>query len=266
MPLPTTNLTLHLDASDTDTLFTTWADGGSHTGTPADGNAVQAWSRETDGSVNPAHATDGSARYPAYRSSTPLMLLPCLDFDGSDDQLQVVNDTNQTTYVGTSSFLGGQAKTILIAFYAESITDTAIGSHGLIGGDSSFGLCLRDVSGTKKVGAINNGGSDAVELTVSTATTHVACMRQDTSNIYLSVDGGAESSTASTFSSADSKITIARCFGSTVYNGRIGEIALYNAALTGSDLTDAIAYFRLKWQGVGGGSNSTSRRMLLGIG
>jgi hypothetical protein len=259
MPLPTTNLTLHLDASDTDKLFTTWVDGGSHTGTPADNGAVQAWSRETDGSVTPAHAAYSTAgREPLYRSGTPLMMLPCLDFDGSDDELRVVNNTNITSYINTGSFLGDQAKTILVAFWAESITATSadpLENHAVVGGSESFALTCKDVGGTPKLQFCNyDGGWDTAEQTIAAGTTVVACARHDTSNIYLRVDGGSDATTASGATGLwpNTYLNLGRSGGTSRFNGRIGELAVYNACLTGTDLTDAIAYFRAKWQGVGG--------------
>jgi hypothetical protein len=260
MPLPTTNLTLHLDASDTDKLFTTWVNGGPHTGTPADNGAVQVWSAEADGSVSPANAAyPTSGREPAYRSGTPLMLLPCLDFDGTDDELRTVNNASISDYLNSGSFLGDQAKTIIVAFYAESITSSnadPVENHSIIGGSESFVLSCKSVSGTPKVQFCNNdAGWDTIEQTIAATTTVVACARHDATNIYLSVDGGSETSAASGATSGwpNTYINIGKAGGGAVrFNGRIGEIALYNAALTGSDLTDAIAYFRLKWQGVGG--------------
>jgi hypothetical protein len=259
MALPTTNLTLHLDASDTDKLFTTWVDGGSHTGTPADNGAVQVWSRETDGSVTPAHAAYPTAgREPLYRSGTPLMMLPCLDFDGTDDELRIVNNTNIASYIDTGSFMGAQAKTILVAFWAEAVTSTSADPSELEGVVATSGDCnlsLKDVGGTPTLQFNNHDGSwDTVSKTVSTGATTVACARHDTSNIYLSVDGGSESSTASGATSGwpIAELRFGRGAGSVRFNGRIGEVAIYSAALTGTDLTDAIAYFRAKWQGVGG--------------
>lgn len=257
MALPTTNLTLHLDASDTDKLFTTWVDGGSHTGTPGDGSAVQAWSRETDGSVNPAHAAyQTGTTAPVYRSSTPLMALPCLDFDGSDDYMVVVGNATVNDNLGANNFVGLSAKTILLAAYFETIASTqtaAQDNDGVIGGASHFGIFVKDSGGTKKVmwTAYDGAWGDVVEQTITTGTTVVICARHDGTNLYLSVDGGSESSIANGATSAEaSAITIGRATGGTRMNGRIGEIAVYNAALTGANLTDAIAYFRQKWQGV----------------
>ena len=262
MPLPTTNLTLHLDASDTDKLFTTWVNGGAHTGTPADGNAVQAWSRETDGSLTPAHAAYNSGTTaPAYRSGTPLMLLPCLDFDGTNDEMRIVGDATVTDYRNDGLIFAASGKTIIVAFYAESITLTGgtDSCHSIIGNDSGyFNLYCRDEAGTKKLKFFNYDGTvNNVDQTITAGTTVVACARHDGTNVYLSVDGGSESSTASGASATwpNMSVWIGRANGGPgFFDGRIGEIACYNAALTGTGLTDAIAYFRSKWQGVGGGA------------
>ena len=260
MPLPSTNLTLHLDASDTDKLFTTWVNGGSHTGTPADGNAVQAWARETDGSVTPANAAyySGTGNSPAWRTTTPLMLLPCLDFDGTDDAMVLVNNDNVTSYHGSSNFFSTTARAILIAFRAESITTTnstaatAEDNHGLFCGSSHWRISLRNDGGQRKLQATAYDGAwKMAEVNVSENTDHVAVIRHDGTNLYVSVDGGAESSTAcGTIASDSAQVFIGRNANAVVYNGRIGEIATYN---TGGFPTDANAYFRERWQGVGGG-------------
>jgi hypothetical protein len=261
MALPTTNLTLHLDASDTDKLFTTWVDGGSHTGTPADNGTVQAWSAETDGSVTPAHAAYGGAvagREPNYRSGTPLMLLPCLDFDGTEDELRLVNNTNSTTYYNTGSFMGDAAKTIIFAAWPESITleqADPVENHIVVGTSNDFVVGFKIVSTVKKAFISNHDGAwKTVTVNATEGAANVVCARQDGSNLYISVDGGAESSVASgaTATWPSGELRIGRGSGSGRLHGRIGELAIYSAALTGADLTDAIAYFRAKWQGIGG--------------
>jgi hypothetical protein len=259
MPLPTTNLTAHFDASDADHLFKTWVDGGAHTGTPVDGEEVQVWKAEAGGSVQPLNAAYPSVgRAPVYRSSSSPMLLPCLDFDGSEDELRLVTDATNNSYYGTGSFFGSQAKTLIVAFYARSITGTSIGDHGIAGGsDGAFVLGCRDVGGTKKTYASNGDGNiDSVDATTVVDTTYVACLRHDATNLYLSIDGGAEVqvATGATSPFPESHFSFGRYFGSAVrFHGCISEAALYNAALTGTDLTDAIAYFRAKHQGVTSG-------------
>jgi hypothetical protein len=259
MPLPTTNLTLHLDASDTDNLFTTWGAAGAHTGTPADGNAVQVWRRESDGSLTPAqgvYTNSDTSRSPVYRSTTPLMLLPCLDFDGSNDQMAVCDNTSDTSNYGTSAFYGLSAKFIIFSVYFEAIDSTQaafLDRDGVIGGNARFMLHARNDGGTRKIYLANedSGGLDIVEHAVSLATTYVVCMRHDGSSIYLSVDDGAEVSTASGATVAEAAaFVIGRAGGATNFNGRFGEIAVYNSDGT-SQKADALAYFRAKWQGVG---------------
>jgi hypothetical protein len=259
MPLPTTNLTLHLDASDTDNLFTTWVDGGPHTGTPGDGGVVQAWKAESDGSVTPCNAAYYGGTAPAYRSGTPLMDLPCLDFDGTDDGMAVVSDTAVTGYRSSDQFFSTTARTILGAFYAESITATNAGAaggysnHGITAGEDKWYLNVYNSGGQRKLelGA-HDGSWKMVEVNISEATSHVFKARHDGTNLYLAVDGGAESSVACGTISGDSAVIFIGRGGDAVrFNGRIGELAYYNS----SDLTNAnsgVTFLRSKWQGVGG--------------
>jgi hypothetical protein len=255
MPLPTTNLTLHLDASDTDKLFTTWVNDGPHTGTPADGNAVQAWMRETDGSVTPATAAYNGGAAPAYRSGTPLMLLPCLDFDGTDDAMAICSDATVASYIGPSSFFSTTARTILVSFYGESITASNAGAaggysnHGIIAADDKWYLnCFNDGGQRKVQAGAHDGSWKMVAVNISEATNHVALVRHDGTNLYLSVDGGSESSVAvGTISGDATQIYVGRSGDAVRFNGRIGEVAFYSSNLTGTDKTNAITYFTDKW-------------------
>jgi hypothetical protein len=259
MPLPTTNLTLHLDASDTDKLWTTWVDGGPHTGTPGDGDLVQAWSRETDGSVTPVSAAYRNGNAPAYRSGTPLMLLPCLDFDGTNDGMRLTNDATVATLYSSDYFFSTTARTILGAFYAESITATNAGAtggysnHGIVSADDKWYVNCYNSGGQRKLqfGA-NDGSWKMVEVDISEAATVVFKARHDGTNLYLAVDGGAESSVAcGTISGNSAAVYIGISGDAVCFNGRIGEVALYDS----SDLTNAnsgVTFLRSKWQGVGG--------------
>ena len=258
MPLPSTNLTLHLDASDTDNLFTTWVNGGAHTGTPGDGDLVQVWRRETDGSVSPCNAAYKNSNAPAWRTTTPLMALACLDFDGTDDGMVLVNNVGVTDYLASNTFFSTTARAIVIAFRAEAITTTnstaatATSNHGLFSGDSYWGITLRNDGGQRKAQfAAYDTGWKMAEVNVSVDTDHVLCARHDGSNLYISVDGGAETSTACSTIGADTgQVFIGRSIDGICLNGRVGEVAIYNAS---AYPTDAIAYFREKWQGVSSG-------------
>ena len=253
--LPTTNLTLHCDASDTDKLFTTYNVSGVHSGVPADGGAVQVWDDEVDGIADIAMIYAASGTEPSYRSITPLMLNPCLDFDGSDDQLIAYNQIGTLTKV-LSDLITNSDFTLFVAFYAESITanTAAIYNNHVVFGDNGqyMGLLLRIVSGQAKVIAYNwDGNADSVEIDISVSTSYVARIRHTGGNLYLSINGGSESSVASGNTSVLTgapKVGFSSS-GSTYFNGRIGEFAVYNINLAGSDLNDATTYFTDKWIG-----------------
>jgi hypothetical protein len=117
MALPLSGLTLHCDAKDTDKLFTNLNGGGDgvHTGAPADGAAVSVWDDEGDGIADVAIIYDGnSGTRPLYRSGTPLMKHPCLDFDGIDDYIRSRNQAD-SAHVVASNLVTNTAYTIIVA-------------------------------------------------------------------------------------------------------------------------------------------------------
>jgi len=251
MPLPTTSLTLHCDASDTDKVFKTLDGGGAHSGTPGDGDVVQVWDDEGDGIADVCLKYNGSATAPAFRSSSPLMLDSCLDFDGSDDVL-VATTQNGGAAKALSQFISSSAFTAIVAFYAESITNTdgsaPYNNHAVIADNGGFwGIHLRDASGQKKVQCYNwDGNADFVELNINTGESVVIMFRHEGGNLFASVNGGSESSAASgNTSTLTGQLKVGDVLSK--FNGRIGEFAIWNAALTGTDLADAISYFTSKW-------------------
>src|SRR5262245_55838325 len=126
MALPTTNLTLHCDASDTDKLFTTYSAAGTHSGTPSDGNAVQVWDDEGDGIADVALVFPSATREPLFRSGASALMktgLTELDYDGTNDELQTyVQDGDPIR--ASSDFISNSAATLAMVFYPEVISDT----------------------------------------------------------------------------------------------------------------------------------------------
>lgn len=254
MALPTTNLTFHCDSSDTDHIFTTYVAGGADTGTPTDGSAVQAWDDDDGKNFRMVEVTNS----PLWRSSTPLMQLPCLDFDGTNDLM--------TSYAGDagvgaaiSNFFGVSAKTLLGSIYIEGIAtnDATVYNNSGIFSDAGgyWGVFTKNPSGSNYEIHFYNyvAGVTSFAITgVSLNKSYVVVMRHNGTTMYGdlydatgnvgtgSVSSGATASLASNFQTGKSWTT-------TYYNGRIGEFALYNAELTGSNLTDAIDYFTDKW-------------------
>lgn len=256
MALPTTNLRLHVDASDTDKLFTTFSGSGVHTGTPSDGSLVQVWDDEGDGIANVALIYNTAGQTAAWRTTTPLMLHPCLDFDGSDDFYSAYTQTGGAVKA-VSDFITASAFTVLVAFRAESITSTGAASAGhiLLGDDGGyFGLSLRNVSGQRKISGYNwDGTSDVVQSDISENTDYVVMYRHESGNLYMSINGGSEVGPVASGNtqSVASTLSVGSLAGGVTFNGRIGEIAIYNAALSGTPLSDAISYFTGKWLSAG---------------
>ncbi len=275
MPLPTTNLTVHWDASTTTHLKTTAGSLVSNsTGTPSDGDDVLVVQPETDSGVA-AGLTErtSDSQAPTFRSGgSALMAHSCLDFDGSVDWIEAVGDNFAELGGRFNVLLTAAAHTILIAFYPEVISSTGHGEnagHMLFGDHTSgyYGLNLYDNSGTKKIyGYMYDGSDHFVEQPLTVGESHVVMWRHESGNQYLSVDGGSEvSGVCGTADSAILAQGVSAGGGpaTTLYNGRIGEIAVYNAALTGSNLTNAINYFTQKWITGGGGSVMTPYYRLL---
>jgi len=246
--LPTSGLTAHFDASTAADLFTTYVSGGPNTGTPTDGSSVAVW-EDASGATHILKQAGGAA-LPNWRSSTPLLPWPCLDFSGTTRRLGLTNSTGTAQPIST--IIDTNTCTVLIAFYAHGIAATANNyrAPALFEDESGYiGVLLSLDGGTPKVLAYNyDGSSDFVRLACATGTPHVVMMRHEGGTLYASLDGGAESSTASGATQVVGGMPfMGYGFDNDVLDARIGEIAVYNVALSGSNLTDAIAYFTDKW-------------------
>lgn len=247
--LPTTNLTLHLDASDDDNLFTTFDGSGVHTGTPIDGSSVQVWDDEGDGIADVILAANNTSQSPIYQVTTPLMLHPCLRFTDAPYLMLSATQTYSANRAA-SDFMTVNAFTMLVACYPESITlneAASYNNHFLVGEAGNLaGISFKNVSGQRKALFHNwDGNDDSIEFDINENTSYVFMFRHESGNIYASVNGGSESSAPSGSTTAlSSALGIGQY---PYYTGRIGEIAIYNAALSGADLSDAIQYFTDKW-------------------
>lgn len=268
MALPTTNLTGHFDASDADNLFKNEGDSG----TPVDGDTVLEWRDEGDGSFT-THLDrhTGTWTGPEWRQSTPLMKLPCLDFDGSADGLSSwqVDDVTPRPY---GNFVTASALTLAVVVWPVSITATSSvleDNHFLLGDlDGSCALSFRDVSGTPKLsGWVYDGAYKSVDLTVATGRTWIAVLvfGGGTVTVYAIDDTGTETSDSvatGNLATTTKQMAVGHGPGAGRLIGRVGEFVVYNAALGGSDLTDLKNYFKDKWLTLGGGGGGIVRQML----
>ena len=261
MALPTTNLTFHAKADTNSDVWLNYQAGAPyHNTNGAEGDNIAIWD-DADGKALSFEYPITVANGPTYKVTTPLMPLPCLHFNGSSEFLGLFND-DATAYKAMSDIWGVGAKTLLIAFYIESVvTNQAEANQNetifsdcardSVADGGYFGLHLKNTGSGYKLIVYNwDGNTDTVELDVELNTPYVATMRHNGTNLYLSLNGGSESSTPS---GNTTDVAGTPCIGrgyfsfNEFFNGRIGEIALYNAALAGTDLIDANSYFTDKW-------------------
>ena len=243
MALPTTGLTFHADASAVTDL---WRSANPFANHPADGEDTEFWDDVEHADIAAA-STGGSGA--SWRSGTPLMLLPCLDFDGTDSYK--LSNNAMSVDKTLANVITNSAFTVFGSIYVEAISTNAANFYdndGILSDSGGFwGVHVK--TGNIVFGNYD-GSADQVALAISLATSYYFMFRHEGGNIYGSLNGGAESSAASgNTQDVTGQPRIGRNFGGSnkFFNGRMGEIAIWNVALTGSDLTDAHAYFAAKW-------------------
>jgi len=255
--LPATGMTFHFDFSDISTLYKTYtptADPAYSDVATADADVIR-----IARSIFPAatsdltlHDANDSSKAPVLRSSSPLLGTQCLDFDGTNDRLVLANRTGAGGQRFDDVFTAS-AMTFLVAFRCESLPPADTNFQPLFADNSvnfRWGLYIYNQSGTVKILAQNHDGSydDAFGATVAVDTNYVAMYRHESGNIYVSLNGGSETSVASGDCTAINEgMFLGGGGNASVLNGRIGEIAGWNVALTGTDLSDALTYFTDKW-------------------
>jgi len=253
--LPTSNLTLQLDASDAAKVWHTfnfsvnpcWLNPAS------DGQECQVWQSTVPGptSETPAVIEGGGGTGPLYKIASPALKLSDLLFDGSNDRMNVSNRTG-TANRPISTMISATAATILVAFQAHTVTQNSTPDNNaslVINDAKRIGIALRNAGGgSYKIQFYNNdgGGIDFCETNVLLNTSYVACLRHDATTLYGSINGGTEVTVASGSTVVTDSMKIGGD-GTHFLGCSIGEILVYNAALTGVDLINAVSYLKNKW-------------------
>lgn len=250
-----TNLTLRLDASV-----------GAHvwqntdfTSAAGDGDLVGAL--DDVGDIADSALFNTSTTRPTYRTSG-INGLGALDFDGTNDFMQCYNDAFVTARP-ISTFITNSAYTIFLSLMLDgdgtNLANIYDNAATYVDAGGFFGLHYKTTLGVHSLIAYNwDGNADVVPLTVTQGVPIVAMVRHEGGNLYFSLDGGAESSVASgNTSNVAGQLALGRSLqgGAGHFNGRIGEVLFYNAALSGTDLTDTYQYMLDKWSGVAVANN-----------
>lgn len=197
-----------------------------------------------DQSGNARDATDGSVstRRPAVTTGGPNSIA-CADFDGSSDYL---TGSAMTSHVTVSEAF------IVMTVIFDSITNSLDPSfsttgHCAISDDTGrLGLFANVDSGTDKIFAANyvSGGSDTrVGVACPETDAHVITLRHSGGNLYVSIDGGSETSVASGDTNAGMGNLRFGYRGNAYFDGKLFEAATFNYALSSTDRDAIVANF-----------------------
>ena len=247
MALPTTNLTLHVDAADASHVW----ENDARTDAAEDADNVNVWTDE-DGRDLAFWYITTAANGPTYKLASSAMVLGSLEFNGSSEYMSL-RDVAAIDHKSIDVITNNNAKTVILSLIVKAASlnaAEAYNNHPIIADVGAFwGLYLKGNAGVYTLQHYNwDGNEDKIEKTISLNTTYVVTLRHDGTNIYIGLDGAAETSVASG-NTADMTGTarIGGGIASHFANVVIGEIACYDAALASTDLTDANAYFTAKW-------------------
>lgn len=212
----------------------------------SDAAAVTSW---TDLSGNARHLTQATGSLqPLFRTSG-INSLGAVDFDGTDDYL--VNAS------AISTFIANNAYTLFAAFNVDAI-NTSSGTTATDVNDAIF----HDASGYMgmhfdataappyKVQAYNYDGTyDVNEHTVALTTNSVFMQRHDAGNLVSAINAGTETSIASGNTQVvTGTLEVGRGRpGTPYYDGKVGELIVYNVALSTTDIAALTDYLKTKW-------------------
>lgn len=204
-----------------------------------DTESVSLWEDYSGGNRGLTQAT--AAARPVLRTGI-VQGKPVVRFDGVDDLL-----------LGTalSNYITNSARTMFAVFQASSISTNSANTYAndaVVGDAGGFaGLHLK--SGGPTAHAYNwDGTDDQVSVSIALSTPVLVMLRHEGGNLYVSKNGGAESSVASgNLTTLTGALIAGRAGAGTEFAGDIGEIALYNRALTAAEIARVTGYLRSRW-------------------
>lgn len=203
------------------------------------GSVVSQWS---DKSGNGHNVGASVGNRPTYLASGGPTGGPAIDFDGIDDQM--------TAGPPLSTLFGASAKTVLVAFKADTVTATfgdKANSVQLVGDtDGYWGVSYSSDAGTPHCAHWNVDGTiDFAEFTALTGTWYVCVGRHDGSTIKIKPLNGVETSAAS-------GPTTSLAFNQVVSRGpsvdaRIITVICYNRAITDTERDNLLDWAADRW-------------------
>jgi hypothetical protein len=241
---PTDNLQLWLDASDTATI------------TDAGGGAVSAWADKSAAGDDVSQGTSGAR---PVTGTTTQNSLNTIDFDGTDDALATSGFNFDPT---------NRAVTIAMVVKWDTVNVDAAGFFDMnnSGGLDINNFILERRTGPTRIQMVYGvggggfaGGNFRERYFADTDTTnyHVLVVRVDTTAERMRYDGvtqtltnGGGTLTQANFwqtQPSNKNFTIGDRPGQFHLNGKIGEVLVWDAALSDGDITDVETYLQDKW-------------------
>ena len=250
-------LTAHYDASDTGQLFTTFVSSGVHTGTPSNGGTVEVWDDEA--ADDQAFMFEGAGQAPTYRSPASALMRPGLlselDFNGTSHRLVLYDQVGASAHLA-SSMLTTSGHVVMVALYPEAITSTATNPWDreavIATVNDNWGIYLWNDGGTRRVSFYFTDGAD--HLVTATIVLNVPSLIVAMhTGIYLQITV----TTPSTYVESptetcgtNSGLATALCLGQSTheyFNGRIGELKIWNTGDADGDITGEYTTLLNKW-------------------
>jgi hypothetical protein len=234
-------LQLWLDAAAPETLFDATT-GGSLVA--ADGGVA----RWEDKSGNGRHATQATSGSRPLRKTSQQNGRDVLLFDGADDLLRVPYNASGSS--GVTVF-------VVCKRFAESSFMNAFSNYEYSPGDGRGLLLGGGTSNAVLASGRPDGGADFKSASSGAATTNyvLATARWNGTSLFAYSNGGGESSVSApsaTFQSSDS-VVLGGAYASdpssiqAFYKVGIGEVIVYNSALSNTDRTAVELYLMSKW-------------------
>lgn len=216
-----------------------WLKADAGTSTTTDGVAVSLWADQSGNARDAAQATGGNQ--PLYKAAI-FNGKPVIRFDGTDD------------FMATAAYAlnGGSTPTGITIFGAASLT--AVGSFPMLAAWHNATNELRCNAGTGKPEFLAVGSSPGVGTATAINGTgaHVLTGRfSDANNLTeCFVDGASVASGAQAgalVTAANASTVGARTAAADPWNGDVGEVLIYNGALSDTDRVSVEAYLKARW-------------------
>lgn len=237
--------TLWFDASDINTLYTTWPSGGGSL-IATDGQGIGAAINK----VNAANGLLGGGVKPVYEQTAVngLSSAVFLDLMGTATAFSTARPSGP---LASSSFVTTTAKNIVIAVKVNSAdvdTGVAYTNRAIVAeGSGYFGLHVTDQGGgvnlTARAFNFSGGAQQEATITFAKSTWVVLTFSHQSSTVRVRVNGGAWASTAS---GATDDIGQPLILGSSAYNP-VSDLEVVHMMVMNTTQTDASLGFCEQW-------------------